>query len=134
MTLLNASLLQRAWRKVDVKLSINGTLHMLRWRRGMLLDEVLFDDKRVAVSRGLFGRESLFGLDVETAPGDRTRLVFVIDAEPDWNDWNGDMAPRGVRLESADAALIAFGSLAPRGNDPFRVLYDRAIKALGLNA
>lgn len=130
--MMKAELLKRAWRKVDIKLTIDGDLHILRWRRGWIVDEVLFDDRRVATSTGWFGRESLFGLDIGLADDRRVRLVFVIDAEPDWNDMSGAAAPRGVRLETADAALIAFGSLGPDRMEPFRQLFDRAIKAVGL--
>lgn len=133
MTGLTASLLSRAWRKVDVKLSIDGELHILRWRRGWFVDEVLFDDRRVATSTGLFSRESMFGLDIATGDAGGVRLLFMIDAAPDWDDWTGDMKPRGVRLETAEDALIAIGSLGPDRAAPFRELYDRAVKAFGLS-
>ena len=133
MSALAASLLQRSWRRVDIKLAINGEMHLLRWRRGAFIDEVLFDDRRVATARGLFGREGIFGLDIGTEGGARVKLVLMVDAAPDWNDMSGDMRPRGVRLESADAALIAVGSCGPDRAEPFRHLYDRAIKALGLS-
>ena len=133
MTDIHASLLQRVWRKVDVKLSIDGEMHVLRWRRGMFIDEVLFDDRRVATAQGLFGREDVFGLDVETQAGARVKLVFMVDAQPDWNDWSGDMRPRGVRVETADRALVSVGSLGPDRAEPFRQLYDRAVKAMGLS-
>jgi len=132
VTNINASLLQRAWRKVDVKLSIDGEMHVLRWRRGLFVDEVLFDDRRVATAKGLFSREAVFGLDVEQPDGAHVKLLLMIDAEADWTDMSGDMRPRGVRLESADTALVAIGSCGPDRVEPFRQLYDRAIKAIGL--
>ena len=133
MSAVQASLLLRVWRRVDIKLSIDGEMHLLRWRRGMFNDEVLFDDRRVATARGLFGREGVFGLDIEAANGARIKLVLMIDAEPDWNSMSGDMRPRGVRLESAEASLIAVGSCEPDRAEPFRQLYDRAVKAFGLS-
>ena len=129
----HASLLSRSWRKIDIKLAINGDLHILRWRRGWFVDEVLFDDRRVATSTGLFGRESIYGLNVKTDDGHEARLVFMVDGEMDANDWTGDMRPRGVRLETADDALIAVGTLGPDRAEPFRQLYDRAIRAMGLS-
>jgi len=130
--MIAAELISRAWRKVDVKLSVDGELHVLRWRRGWFVDEVLFDDRRVAAATGLFSRESVFGLDIRADDGNAVRLLFKIDAAPDWNDWTGEMRPRGVRLETADHALVAVGSLGPDRAEPFRRLYDRAVKALGL--
>lgn len=130
---IEASLISRAWRKVDVKLRVGEDLHILRWRRHWFIDEVLFDDRRVATSSGLFGRESIFGLEVKTPSGAPQRLLFSIDPEADWMDWSGSSRPQGVRLETADAALLAVGSLGPDRAEPFRKLYDRAVEAIGLS-
>lgn len=132
MTGIQASLLTRAWRKVDVKLAIGGDMHVLRWRRRWFFDEVLFDDRRVALAKGVFSRESIFGLDIDSGGDVRAKLVFVVDAEPDWTDWSGDGRPSGVRLETADAVLLAAGSCGPDWSEPFRELYGRAVKAMGL--
>lgn len=133
MSELSASILQRAWRKIDIKLSVDGDMHILRWRRGLFVDEVLFDDRRVATATGLFGRETIYGLNIETEKGGSAKLILMVDPGEDWRDWSGDMRPGGVRLETADQALIAFGSLGPDRAEPFRQLYDRAIKAIGLS-
>ena len=108
-------------------------MHVLRWRRGLFVDEVLFDDRRVATATGLLNRENIFGLGIDTETGGEIRLLFTVDTESDWNDWSGEMKPRGVRLETADEALIAYGSLGPDRMEPFRQLYDRAIHVLGLS-
>ena len=118
---------------MDIKLSLDDEMHILRWRRGWFVDEVLFDDRRVATSTGLFGRETIFGLGVKTDAGEEVRLLFTIDPEESWSDWTGEGRPRGVRLETADQALVSFGSLGPGYAEPFRQLYDRAIKAFGLS-
>lgn len=133
MTDISATLLGRAWRKIDVKLSIGGEMHILRWRRRFFIDEVLFDDRRVASAAGVFTRESIYGLNINAGESEAIRLVFMVDAAPDWNDWSGEMRPRGVRLETADHALLEIGSLGPDRMEPFRQLYDRAIKAFGLS-
>ena len=133
MSDITASLLQRAWRKVDVKLSIGGEMHILRWRRGLFIDEVLFDDRRVATAAGLFNRETIYGLSIDAGEGREVKLVLMIDPQPDWTNWSGDQRPRGLRLASAAAALIAVGSLGPDRVEPFRQLYDRAIKVFGLS-
>ena len=132
MTEITASLLTRAWRKVDIKLAIGGDMHILRWRRGWFVDEVLFDDRRVATATGLFSREGIFGLEIDAREAGAVKLVLMIDAAPDWNDWTGDSKPRGVRLETADRALIAVGGCGADRIEPFRQLYDRAVKAMGL--
>jgi len=133
MTVISASILQRAWRKIDIKISVGGDMHILRWRRGWFVDEVLFDDRRVATATGLFGRETIYGLNIEIDDENAAKLILMIDPGEDWHDWSGEMRPRGVRLESADEALIAFGSLGPDRAEPFRQLYDRAIKTIGLS-
>ncbi|WP_425410687.1 hypothetical protein [Hyphococcus sp.] len=130
---VTATLMHRAWRKVDIKLSIEGELHVLRWRRSTFVDEVFFDDRRVATAKGLFNRETIYGLRIGVENGNRLQLVFMIDGQPDWSDWSGDMRPRGVRLETEGEALIAIGSLGPDRMQPFRELYDRAVKAIGLS-
>ena len=130
-TEIRASLLARGWRKVDVKLAIGGDMHVLRWRRRTFLDEVLFDDRRVATTKGLFSRESIFGLEINSGDGAPLKLVFVIDAVPDWTDWLSDGRPGGVRLETADATILAVGSCGPDWSEPFRDLYDRSVKAMG---
>ena len=130
---IRAELISRAWRRVDIKVSIGDDLHLLRWRRGWFVDEVLFDDRRVATSTGLFGREASFGLEVKTPAEETVRLLLSIDADPDWNDWEGSSRPRGVRLETAENALIAIGSLGPDRTEPFRKLFDRAVEAIGLS-
>lgn len=108
-------------------------MHVLRWRRGWFLDEVFFDDRRVATSKGFWGRETIFGLGVKTGADEAPlQLLLSIDPEESWNDWTGEGRPRGVRLETADTALVAFGTLGPDMAAPFRTLYDRAIKAIGL--
>ena len=108
-------------------------MHVLRWRRGLFADEVLFDDRRVATAKGMFNRENIFGLGLNADAGGEIRLLFTVDTEEDWTDWSGDMKPGGVRLETADDTLIAYGNLGPDRMEPFRQLYDRAIQSLGLS-
>ncbi len=133
MSEISASLLSRRWRRIDIKVNVGGELHVLRWRRGWFADAVLFDDRCVASSGGLFNRETLFGLNVKTPAGDETRLLFSIDPEPDWTDWRGTGRPGGVRLETAEHVLVSVGSLGPDRAEPFKTLIDRAIEAVGLS-
>lgn len=129
---MEAELIARRWRQVDVKLVVDGELHMLRWRRRAFHDEVLFDDRRVASAKGLFNRDATFGLEVKTATGSE-RTLFTVDSEPDYSDWNGTSRPRGVRLESKDRVLIGVGSLKEK--KPGRgaaSAWERAFVDLGL--
>ncbi|MEM6538920.1 MAG: hypothetical protein AAF668_14470 [Pseudomonadota bacterium] len=134
---MKADLICRKWRRVDVKLALEDNLHVIRWRRGVFADEVLFDGRKVAESRGLFGRETIFGLEMKTDNEKVVRMLLTIDPSTDSLDMNGDMRPDGVRLETADDVLLAIGSLAPgtgdRAKAAFSDLFDRASKALGLS-
>lgn len=132
MVKVTGELLQRGWRKADVKLTIDGAMHVLRWRRGFLSDQVFFDDRLVARAEGLFSRETIFGLAPRIEAGEEVRLILTIDPAPDYGDWSGTPRLRGVRLETAEAVLIAVGSFGPDRMEPLRQLYDRTMKALGL--
>ena len=121
--MLEAELVGRAWRRVDVKLSVDGALHLLRWRRGWFFDTLHLDERCVGSASGLFGRDTTYGFALRLADGREERLLFSVDAEP--RD-----APSG--LERANGALVAVGTLGPPPADPFRQMYDRALKALGL--
>ena len=132
MTAVSGDLISCEWRKVDLKLVVDGDIHLLRWRRGWFVDEVMFDDRRIATSTGVFGRESSYGLELKMENGANVKLLFVVDAAPDWNDMSGEMRPRGVRLETAEKKVVAFGSMRPDLDAPFSNLYERAMRAAGL--
>ena len=129
---IRATLMSSAWRRVDIKLAMDDDLHVLRWRRGFFVDEVLFDDRRVATSKGVFGRDSTFGFAMKRANGKTARLIFTVDAAPDYMDSDCSMRPSGVRLETADETLLAEGSLSPKRRESFSDMVSRAARALGL--
>lgn len=105
---LEAELLSCEFGKADVKLRFNGALHILRWRRKLLRDELLLDDKLVSASGGLVGRERIFGFLLESEDGaSPTRFLFALDRASDMTG-----APRGVLLECDDGALLRSGSYA----------------------
>lgn len=131
---MNAEIIQRAWRKVDIKLAMDGQMHVLRWRRGWFVDELLIDDRRIATATGLFDRETIYGVEVKGENGDATRLLLTIDPAESMTDFSGESKPRGVRLETAETTLIAYGSLGPDRAEPFRQLFDRAVQSLGLTS
>jgi hypothetical protein len=131
---MDAELISRRWRQVDLKLVVDGELHMLRWRRRTFHDEVLFDDRRVASAQGLFNRDATFGLEVKTATGVE-RMLFTVDSAPGDADWNGTMRPRGVRLESKDRVLVGVGSLKQKKSGPGAAsAWERVFADLGLDS
>ncbi len=127
---VSAALVSRKPGEATIKLSIDGGLHVLRWRRRLFADEVLFDDRRVAHVMGLFGRDTLYGLAPQTEDGREIRLLLTIDAEPDWNHWSSDGRIGGVRLETADEALIVEGSFKPGATESFAATFERAARAV----
>jgi len=112
---IEADLVRLTTRAIDIKLVIDGDMHILQWRRRFLRDEVLVDGRRQHETIGLFGKEKMFGLifgaDEEGQGGER--MLFTVD--PEDGDWSG-MTERaaGVRLESAHGVLIAHGTLDPK--------------------
>lgn len=133
MAEISAELVKRGAKTIDIKLVIDGDMHLLRWRRTTFADQVLFDERIVAQSKGLFGRETVFGLAPKTKADEELRLLLTIDPEADWMDMSGEERCKGVRLETAGEPLVAVGSLGPDRIEPFRKLYDRAIEAIGLS-
>lgn len=130
---INADIASSQWRKLDIKLVVDGELHVLRWRRKIYFDEVFFDDRRVAVSKGWFNRDTAFGLALKDIRDRPIRLLLTIDPVVNFDNWRGNSRLRGVRLETAYEKLIAYGSLGPDSLDPFRLLYERAVRAIGLS-
>lgn len=117
---MEASLVRLANWKIDVKVLIDERMHILQWRRHMTHDEVLLDGKTQQTSYGLWGRETIYGLvfgrDEDGKGG--TQVMFVVDPTADMGSsgyWlSGDSVPSGVRLETANDLLLAFGSLDER--------------------
>ena len=132
--MISADLITRAWRRVDIKLSLGGEMHIISWRRGAFHDEVTFDGRRVAQSSGLFGRDTLFGFVLRDDDGVDRKLLLSIDPKADNWDFSGEMRPRGVRLETADDTLVAFGSLSGVSvSERFQDAFSRAVRSLGLS-
>lgn len=130
---MQAELLASAWRRVDIKLTLDGAMHLLAWRRRWFHDEVLFDGRRVASAPGVFTREGSFGFEIRRENGETLRLLLTVDPNEDESAWSMSMRPGGVRLETAEEALIATGTLGPPRADAFSDLFSRAAKALGLS-
>lgn len=130
--MISADLITRKWRRVDIKVSISGEMHVLSWRRRVFSDVVTFDGRQMASASGLIGRDSLFAFILRDDNEIDHRLLLTIDPETSGWDWSGEMRPRGVRLETSDTVLTAFGSLDEGSGDGFAQLFERAIKSIGL--
>ena len=121
---------------IDIKVTTEKDMHVLQWRRHMLFDEILLDGKRQQVSKGLFSRENIYGLvfgrDDDGNGGQR--VIFTIDGRHDWTslDWTGYSVPRGVRLETADDVVMAYGSLDPQEYERPEKFSDAVRKAMGM--
>jgi len=125
----SAELLTRAWRRIDVKIVLDGEIRLLRWRRGWLNDALWLDDRKIAEVRGLSGRETVYGL-VFGENGREERALFTVDAQAGPWDWSGESRPRGVRIETADRVLPGCGALYPAATHPFKDLFDAAVAAM----
>jgi hypothetical protein len=134
---ITAELVRIETKKIDVKLLINGEMHLLAWRRTAFYDEVLVNGVRQHESRG-FSRETLYGLifgkNREGEGG--VRVLFTIDPRVDWSHmgWNGDTRPRGVRLESGEGVLLSYGNLDPRSFEKPASFAEWFKKSMGIQS
>ncbi|MEZ5945501.1 MAG: hypothetical protein R3C13_06505 [Hyphomonas sp.] len=132
--MLAAEIVRLSLHHIDIKIISGERMHVLQWRRNLLWDEVLLDGKRQASSHGLWGREKVYGLvfgrDEEGRGG--TQVMFLIDPATDHNWTNGDQRVKGVRLESRDGPLCAFGTLDPRTLEKPATFTDWMKKNMGM--
>jgi hypothetical protein len=132
---ITAELVRIETRKIDVKLLINGEMHLLAWRRGVFYDEVLVNGVRQHESRG-FSRETLYGLifgkNREGEGG--VRVLFTVDPKPDWThmNWNGHTRLSGARLESGEGVLLSYGTLDPRAYEKPTSFAEWVKKSMGI--
>lgn len=116
MSELKAELVRVTSSEVDIKVINGPDMHVLQWRRRLFWDEVLVNGQRAAHSTGLMGREKVYGLVFgRNEEGEGGMRVMLIVDPRNSDQWTG-MGERisGVRLETADGPLIAYGSLDPR--------------------
>lgn len=121
--------------RIDIKVSTEKDMHVLQWRRRMFHDEVLLDGKRQQVSKGLFGRENIYGLVFgrDDDGNGRQRVILTIDPQHDGSNadaWSS--VPRGVRLETSDCIMLAYGSLDPKTFERPATFLDATRKLLGM--
>lgn len=130
MNHLRADIVRLTRNEVDLKILNGDNMHVLQWRRRMFWDDVLLDGKLQARSSGLWGREQVYGLVFgrdETGEGG-TRVMLILDArEHDWGEKIG-----GVRLETANGPLLAYGSLDPKSLEKPATFSDWMKKQMGM--
>jgi len=131
---MHAELVRRTGSEVDVKIVNGGRMHVLQWRRRFLFDEVLLDGKRQAISYGLWAREKVYGLVFgRDKMGDGgERIMMIIDPR-----WDGTLTANqqnisGLRLETLDGPLLAYGSLDPKSLEKPTNFTDWVKKNIGM--
>jgi hypothetical protein len=133
---MRAELVRVGLHQVDIKIvSDDEQMHVLQWRRNLLWDEVLLDGKRQAHSGGL-SREKVYGLvfgkDKDGSGG--TKVMLILDPKTSYGNWgNPNQQLSGVRLETADGPVIAFGTLDPKNLEKPATFSDWMKKTMGMD-
>lgn len=134
---LKAEIVRVTHNAVDIKVIDGDDMHLMSWRRNLFWDEVLVDGVRQQASRGLWGRETVYGLifgqDEDRKGGHRVMLTLDTQIHYDWSGDNANGNIRGVRLDSAEGILVAFGALDPKNNMKPASWSDWAKKHLGID-
>lgn len=134
---LKAEIVRIEEKKVDIKLIIDGSMHLLAWRRESFRDVVTVNGVEQAQSRGLGKRETLYGLVFGKSPEGEggTRVLFTIDPKSDWTsmNWNGDTRLSGIRLEAGEGVLLSYGTLDPQSFEKPATFTDWVKKTMGIS-
>jgi len=133
MNHLTADIVRLTSSEVDLKIMSGDNMHVLQWRRRMFWDDVLLDGKLQARSTGLWGREKVYGLVFgrdETGDGG-TRVMLIVDPRDlDWSRMGEKIA--GVRVETANGPLLAYGTLDPKSLEKPGTFADWMKKQMGM--
>ena len=136
-TQIIAEIVRIETKKADIKLIINGSMHLLAWRREGLRDVVTVNGVEQAQSRGMGKRETLYGLVFGKSPEGEggVRVLFTIDPKPDWAsmNWNGETRLSGVRLEAGEGVLLSYGTLDPRSFKKPETFQEWIKKTMGIS-
>lgn len=131
--MMRAELVSATLYRVDIKVINGDRMHVLQWRRRLTYDEVLLDGKRNAISYGLFSREHVYGLvfgqDENRKGGEH--VMLILDPRTHYGV-SGKERISGVRVEVAEGALIAFGSLDPKSLEKPKSFSDWMKKSIGM--
>lgn len=130
---MRAEIVRLGLHQVDMKIVSGERMHVLSWRRTLFWDEVLLDGKRQAHSSGMWGREKVYGLvfgrDDEGNGGER--VMLLLDPKSD-NNWSDTQKISGIRLETANGPLLAYGSLDPKSLEKPATFADWMKKQMGM--
>ena len=132
---MKADIVRLTGAEVDIKIVTGERMHVLQWRRHILRDEVLLDGKVQAISRGLWGREKVYGLvfgRADTGEGGE-RLMLIVDPRTDysnWSSWHNNIS--GLRLEQAQGPLLAYGTLDPKSLEKPGTFGEWLKKSIGM--
>ena len=133
---MRAELVRVGLHQVDIKIvSDDGEMHVLQWRRNLLWDEVLLNGKRQAHSGG-FAREKCYGLVFGKAldGSGGTKVMLPLDRSTNYGNWgNTNQQLSGVRLETADGPVVAFGTLDPKNLEKPATFSDWMKKTMGMD-
>lgn len=133
---MTAEIVRIEQKKVDIKLMIDGEMHLLAWRREALRDIVTVNGVEQAQSRGLAKRETLYGLVFGKSREDEggVRVLFTIDPKEDWAsmNWSGHTRLSGVRLESGEGVLLSYGNLDPKSYQKPASFQEWVKKTMGI--
>lgn len=116
---------------VDIKIVLDDRMHVLQWRRTLFWDAVLVDGRRQGYSSGLWGREKVYGLVFGREPDGTGGLPVMFVIDPRGDDWSLDRVG-GVRLETRDGPLLAYGSLDPKTLEKPSTFSDWMKKHMGM--
>ncbi|MEM8617266.1 MAG: hypothetical protein AAGF20_10065 [Pseudomonadota bacterium] len=132
---MKADIVRLGLHQVDLKIVSGERMHVLQWRRRFTHDEVLLDGKSQTASYGLFGREKVYGMvfgrDENGEGGER--VMLIIDPRTSYGNWgNPNQQLSGIRLETANGPLVAFGTLDPQNLEKPSTFSDWMKKSMGM--
>ncbi|MEM9939434.1 MAG: hypothetical protein AAFZ91_04345 [Pseudomonadota bacterium] len=132
---MRADIVRLSLHEVDIKVVIGERMHVLQWRRHLTHDAVLLDGKSYATSYGMFGREKVYGLvfgqDEDGQGGER--IMLLLDPKTNYGDWSGTHQKlSGVRLETVEGPIVAFGTLDPKSLEKPATFADWMKKTMGM--
>ena len=133
---MRAELVRVSLHQVDIKIVTGeGEMHVLQWRRNLLWDEVLLDGKRQGHSGG-FSREKVYGLvfGKKSDGTGGTKVMLLLDPSTSHGNWgNPNQQLSGVRLETAEGPIVAFGTLDPKNLEKPATFSDWMKKTMGMD-
>ena len=131
---MRAEIVRLGLHEVDLKIVEGDQMHVLQWRRNLMWDEVLLNGKRQAHSSGFFGREKVYGLVFGADKDGRggTKVMLLLDPKTEQGNWGQNQRISGVRLETKDGPIVAYGTLDPQSLEKPSTFADWMKKTMGM--